>query len=493
MAVVKSTLKNMLKVTKAQYNTLINGGTITDGTETYTYDANAIYLIDDGIDHNKIYLVDVAPSSDDNGIVLNFGDVNEDNQYGLSYAYIGEIDSDALTYHADSHRFEGSVTFVNTVTFNAQEVWLTRNTIYHKFMNQTINNTFPSSSGVLALQSEIPTKLSQLTNDYGYITGIGYNDVINALGYTPGTSSFSGSYNDLTDKPTIPVVPTNVSAFTNDAGYLTSADMSNYQPVNNLLTSISGLATNVSGLLKFTNGVASYDMKAYCSELYVDTSARQPLAIIGTPLININGKSLTNYTSTEIPVGAYTATQILTSGGVVLTEQQAKNYMYAQGGSYYLPTYNYDNPKNVFFISSDFTVYKPQYDTTNGLLLYKMGQIVSDTYLKSNFSASTTQTITFDVYTGSWGGTQTQLTFTKRYIGNGLYLYTYISSSTTSNSDYRYNYAGVGMTILAYGAGDSLSTTPIPVTGYNTCAHISLTSSYLYVHYAMSFWFIADK
>lgn len=36
-----------------------------------------------------------------------------------------------------------------------------------------------------------------------------------------GTSSFSGSYNDLTNKPTIPTVPTNVSAFTNDAGYLT--------------------------------------------------------------------------------------------------------------------------------------------------------------------------------------------------------------------------------------------------------------------------------
>ena len=34
-------------------------------------------------------------------------------------------------------------------------------------------------------------------------------------------SDFSGSYNDLTDKPTIPSVPTNVSAFNNDAGYLT--------------------------------------------------------------------------------------------------------------------------------------------------------------------------------------------------------------------------------------------------------------------------------
>ena len=36
-----------------------------------------------------------------------------------------------------------------------------------------------------------------------------------------GKSDFSGDYNDLTNKPTIPTVPTNVSAFTNDAGYLT--------------------------------------------------------------------------------------------------------------------------------------------------------------------------------------------------------------------------------------------------------------------------------
>lgn len=35
-------------------------------------------------------------------------------------------------------------------------------------------------------------------------------------------SDFSGDYNDLTNKPTIPTVPTNVSDFTNDAGYATS-------------------------------------------------------------------------------------------------------------------------------------------------------------------------------------------------------------------------------------------------------------------------------
>lgn len=35
------------------------------------------------------------------------------------------------------------------------------------------------------------------------------------------TVATSGSYSDLSNKPTIPVVPTNVSAFVNDAGYLT--------------------------------------------------------------------------------------------------------------------------------------------------------------------------------------------------------------------------------------------------------------------------------
>lgn len=36
------------------------------------------------------------------------------------------------------------------------------------------------------------------------------------------TVATSGSYNDLSNKPVIPVVPTNVSDFNNDAGYLTS-------------------------------------------------------------------------------------------------------------------------------------------------------------------------------------------------------------------------------------------------------------------------------
>ena len=39
------------------------------------------------------------------------------------------------------------------------------------------------------------------------------------------TVATSGSYNDLTNKPTIPTVPTSNTAFTNDAGYITSNDI----------------------------------------------------------------------------------------------------------------------------------------------------------------------------------------------------------------------------------------------------------------------------
>lgn len=50
-----------------------------------------------------------------------------------------------------------------------------------------------------------------------------YPDISNFVEWTElGDVAFSGSYNDLLDKPTIPTIPTNVSTFTNDAGYITS-------------------------------------------------------------------------------------------------------------------------------------------------------------------------------------------------------------------------------------------------------------------------------
>lgn len=85
----------------------------------------------------------------------------------------------------------------------------------------------------LSNKPTIPSKTSDLTNDSGFITGYTETDPVFTASAAHGITSsditawnnksdFSGSYNDLTNKPTIPTVPTNVSAFTNDAGYLTS-------------------------------------------------------------------------------------------------------------------------------------------------------------------------------------------------------------------------------------------------------------------------------
>ena len=76
---------------------------------------------------------------------------------------------------------------------------------------------------------QIPADISAFNNDAGYITGYTETD--------PQYNAWNKDYNDLINKPTIPTVPTNVSAFMNDAGYIT-------------MDSVPTIPTNVSA---FTN------------------------------------------------------------------------------------------------------------------------------------------------------------------------------------------------------------------------------------------------
>jgi hypothetical protein len=62
----------------------------------------------------------------------------------------------------------------------------------------------------------VPTKLSELSADQEHCH-VSYSE----KSTWNAKSNFSGAYADLTGKPTIPTVPTKVSAFNNDAGYLT--------------------------------------------------------------------------------------------------------------------------------------------------------------------------------------------------------------------------------------------------------------------------------
>ena len=72
-----------------------------------------------------------------------------------------------------------------------------------------------SVDNTIAKKSEIPSLDGYATQTWvqeqGYKTSITSSDITSALGYTPGTSNFSGSYNELTDTPTFATVATSGS------------------------------------------------------------------------------------------------------------------------------------------------------------------------------------------------------------------------------------------------------------------------------------------
>ena len=118
----------------------------------------------------------------------------------------------------------------------------------------------------LSNKPTIPSADSGLTNDR-YVRfdtssqGLSSTQKSNArANIGAGTSSFSGNYNDLSNKPTIPTVPTNVSAFTNDAGYGT----------------ITGIKLN--GVVKGTTGVVDLGTVATTDDFYTKVEANDLLA-----------------------------------------------------------------------------------------------------------------------------------------------------------------------------------------------------------------------
>ena len=116
----------------------------------------------------------------------------------------------------------------------------------------------------------------------------------------------------------------------------------------------------------------NYYTKTESDENVVKNQAN--MAIVKDALTNVNGRVFQNYTATLITSG-YTY-YLIQKNSANLTKADAIEYMNYMTGSKFVPEYNYDFPRNTYFIFEDNTIWKPQFDTTNGLLLYK----VSDGY-----------------------------------------------------------------------------------------------------------------
>ena len=160
-------------------------------------------------------------------------------------------------------------------------------------------------------KAEIDDKLENITIDTSnFYTK---NEVDLALGakadlaeldkYQLSANAFSGDYNELTNKPNIPVVPQVVSAFQNDAGYITLAevpttDLSNY-----------ALKTDIPDVSNF---ITSDALTPYAKINYVD----------GQLTTKANVSELANYAlKSEIPVVPTKTSELQNDSGYITLAQ----------------------------------------------------------------------------------------------------------------------------------------------------------------------------
>lgn len=173
----------------------------------------------------KLYQYVGQPHNTDRAIFVGW------EQYGNSSYYLEQIDS--VVYIFDTT--QGKITsqtygMVPYVGINPQSI---------KCISAGINPSGNSNSDLSAELRYIKNNLTKTADLAAVATSGSYNDLTDKPTISGGTTYTAGtginitndeisvdatalSYNDLQNKPTIPTVPTNVSSFTNDAGYLTA-------------------------------------------------------------------------------------------------------------------------------------------------------------------------------------------------------------------------------------------------------------------------------
>ena len=177
-----------------------------------------------------------------------------------------------------------------------------------------------SDVGALPDSTTIPSRTSQLTNDSGFLSSVPAEYVTETELTTAlapkansadlATVATSGAYADLTGKPTIPTVPTNVSAFTNDAGYLTSVP-SEYVTETEMQTALASKADTA-------------DIPTATSDLTNDSGY---ITSAGAPVQSVNGQT----GAVTTPNTTYTLSM---SGNVITLTPSA-----GQASSVTLPVY----------------------------------------------------------------------------------------------------------------------------------------------------------
>ena len=178
----------------------------------------------------------VALKADKSELPTKTSDLTNDSNFAVDANYV-HTDNNYTT--AEKNKLAGIAAGAEV---NVQSNWAQTNSSADDFIKNkpsipTKTSDLTNDSGFITT-SAIPTKVSAFTNDAGYLNeipddSVGLNQldntIVNALNNINNKANtadlasvaFSGNYNDLANKPTI---PDKTSDLTNDSGFITSAD-----------------------------------------------------------------------------------------------------------------------------------------------------------------------------------------------------------------------------------------------------------------------------
>lgn len=236
------------------------------------------------------------------------------------------------------------------------------------------------------------------------------------------TVATSGDYNDLINKPTIPTVPTNISSFTNDSGYITTSALSDYVQSSSLASvATSGSYNDLSNKPTIPAAQVNPDWNANSgisqilnkpslatvatSGSYNDLSNKPTIPTVNNATLTIqkNGVDVQTFTANASSnatanITVPTNTNELTNGAGFLTGINSSMVTTALG---YTP-YNSTNPSG--YVTSSVQTLQPITTTTgtlslvDGTSMYKLTPSGATTLSFTNgTTASGTKAYTFEL------------------------------------------------------------------------------------------------
>ena len=246
-----------------------------------------------------VYVETQMPSTNANGLItLNIGDGN------AVFGTFGSIDwSDGPYFLKTEIDPAGGNNYSVTST---QQLLSVPYALYAKEAGNSFSGDYNDLTNTPAIPT-VPTNVSAFANDAGYITGYTETDPT-VPAWAKEANKPTYNYSEIVNTPTIPTVPTNVSAFTNDAGYITSQD----------IPAIPTVPTNVSAFTNDAGYITGYTetdptVPAWAKE--ANKPAYDYTEIANTPAIptvptNVSAFTndagyLTDYTETDPTISAW--------------------------------------------------------------------------------------------------------------------------------------------------------------------------------------------